>query len=403
MRKFSVLISLVFSAFAFGTGAGEVRWRHLSSARAELPLPSSSTAQSGLVVGDFDGDGTNDFILSFNDVAPALVLYRGGTNWTRLPIELDFLPIAAGGAAWDIDHDGDLDVVFGSDTGTEIWWWENPSPVFDPNKSWTRHLIKNSGSILNRGQVFADLLGNGRPGLVFWNQGSNTVFFAAIPNDVRARPFWDFTSIFSPPTLRLPGKIDSLFTADIDIDGNADLLAGNYWLRRTNGLQFEATRVGSLEGRGAVGRFRESTIPQIVIAPQSAPGRVFWYECKSHPERAGSWAGRQLLGQEVQPIGTLVIGDIDKDGNDDILLAELAQIAGPIAQAPRAWILYSDGKGNFRTEPFSTGLEIYDAKLVDLDKDGDLDIVSIPLSTGAPRVDVWINEAVPKGPEIYPK
>ncbi|HEV8541126.1 MAG TPA: VCBS repeat-containing protein [Verrucomicrobiae bacterium] len=403
MRK--KLLALGFLLlFSICVRSADVQWRHLTSARAELPLPSNSKAQSGLVVGDFDGDHTNDFIISFNDVAPALVLYRGATNWSRLPIELDFLPIAAGGTAWDIDRDGDLDVIFGSETGPEIWWWENPSPQFDPNKSWTRHLIKNSGNILNRGQLFADLMGTARPGLVFWNQGSNAVFFTSIPTDPRSRRIWDFTKIFSPPGAQVPGAMESLATADIDMDGNADLLAGNYWLKRTNALQFQATRVGPFQGRSAVGRFRESTIPQIVIAPQAAPGPVFWYECKSHPELPGSWAGRQLLEHDVQPIGTLAIGDLNRDGNDDILVAELAS-PGPSGAAPepRAWIIYSDGRGDFRAQLFSTGIEIYDAKLVDLDKDGDLDIVGVARSAGAPRLDIWLNEAVFNGPPVYPK
>jgi hypothetical protein len=29
--------------------------------------------------------------------------------------------------------------------GSEVWWWENPYPHFDPKVSWKRHVIKTGG------------------------------------------------------------------------------------------------------------------------------------------------------------------------------------------------------------------------------------------------------------------
>jgi hypothetical protein len=43
-----------------------VHWKHLSSVNGDLPVPpGGSKIQTGVVVGDFDGNGTNDFVLSF--------------------------------------------------------------------------------------------------------------------------------------------------------------------------------------------------------------------------------------------------------------------------------------------------------------------------------------------------
>ena len=303
------LFLALLSALTVAEGA-DVVWRHLSSATNHLPLPSAAKVQTGSLIGDFDNDKTNDFILSFSDAAPALVLYRAsGTNWSRIAIELGFLPIATGGAVHDIDTDGDLDAVFGSENGPEIWWWENPNPQFDPNKSWVRRTIRVEGPPTSRGQIFADILGKGTPQLVYWNQGTNQVFAAEIPGEVRGRSNW--TSMTLLTMARTPGAMETLVPTDIDIDWDADLLAGNYLLLRKPGLAFEMDQIligdGSA-GRGAIGRFREGTYPQIVLAPHRARGRVFWHECKANPEDPYSWSRRQLLGHEIARAASLAIG-----------------------------------------------------------------------------------------------
>ena len=128
--------------------APDPNWQTLSSKRGDIPVPpGGSKQQTGAVVADFDGDGVNDFMLSFRQKPPALVWYRRtATGWDPYVVEKDYLTIEAGGAVLDIDGDGDLDVVFGGDwQSSEVWWWENPAPKFDKNTPWKRHVIKTSG------------------------------------------------------------------------------------------------------------------------------------------------------------------------------------------------------------------------------------------------------------------
>src|SRR2546422_28445 len=167
--------------------AAEPKWVHLTSNNGDLPMPGESTQQTGALVADFDKDGVNDFVLSFRKVAPALVWYRrSDKSWNRIVIEKDFLTVEAGGAAYDVDGDGDLDIVFGGDwQSKEVWWWENPRPDFNPAVSWKRHLIKKDGATQHHDQAFGDFKGAGKAQLAFWNQGAKSIFLADIPDDPR--------------------------------------------------------------------------------------------------------------------------------------------------------------------------------------------------------------------------
>ena len=99
----------------------EINWRRLSITRGELPVPGESREQTGVLAVRLDkNSAATDFVMSFRVVAPALVWFRRTPRgWDRYVIEKEFLPIEAGSAAYDIDGDGDHDIVFGNDSQGE--------------------------------------------------------------------------------------------------------------------------------------------------------------------------------------------------------------------------------------------------------------------------------------------
>ncbi len=382
------------------TRRDQAGWAQLSSKRGELPVPGESHEQTGALIAKVDPRGSTDFILSFRKVAPALLWYRRqGNRWDRYVIEKEFLTLEAGGAAYDIDGDGDLDIVFGGDyQSNALWWWENPAPDFDPNVSWKRHTIKNSGARQHHDQIFADFKGTGKPQLVFWNQGAKTLFLAEIPKDPRNAESWPLETVFSGQAGEggegAAAYAEGLDAIDVDGDGRVDLLAGNYWFPYVGG-KFRPVRVADLGGRIRGGRFQPGKTAQIVIAPGDGSGPLRIYTAQGDPAVSASWRGRTLLDRDMVHGHTLEVGDIDGDGNLDIFAAEMAKWSNTPAAADHpdamAWILYGDGRGNFKPSIFSTGIGWHEGKLGDLNGDGRLDILCKPYTWDTPRVDIWLN------------
>ena len=373
-------------------------WQNLSSKRGELPTPpGGSTQQTGAVVADFDRDGLNDFILSFRQKPPALVWYRrNATGWDQYVIEQDYLTIEAGGALYDIDGDGDLDVVFGGDwQSSDVWWWENPAPDFDQNTPWKRHPIKKGGKTQHHDQVFGDFLGTGKPQLAFWNQQAKTLFLAEIPTDPRAAESWPLIEVVSGTTAGSTPYTEGMSAFDVDADGKVDLLAYNAWYKHTGGKSFKPVKLADEGGLIFAGYFKPSRYPQIVISPGDGQGRLQLYECTGDPGKPTDWKGRDLIGREVIHGHSLQLGDINRDGHLDIMAAEMAKWRetepNPDHPGATAWILYGDGQGNFRKTELVVGHGWHEARLADLDGDGDLDVLNKPYTWETPRVDVWLN------------
>ena len=372
-------------------------WKHLSSATGDLPKPWNSTQQTSALIVDLDKDGVNDFVLSCREVAPVLVWYRRNKNgWERYVLEKEFKTIEAGGAFFDIDNDGDLDLVYGQDwQGPEMWWWENPYPNYDTSVSWKRHTIKSSGAHQHHDQVFADFMQTGKPQLAFWNQGSNTLNLAFIPDDPRNATEWKTQTIFSGDAgSKQSWYPEGIAAADVDGDGHMDLLAGNLWFKYKGNGVFKPIHVARIGGRVAVGKIKPGKTLQIVTAPGDGIGPVCWYECKGDSEDSSAWIEHKLIDKDLIHGHSLALADIDGDGNPDIFVAEMAQWheknTTPDNPDATAYIFYGDGKGNFTTTIFQKGMDFHEAKIGDLDGDGDMDILDKPYTWKAPRVDVFL-------------
>jgi sugar phosphate isomerase/epimerase len=400
---FPVLILFFLGRSTLLSAQQTTQWKHLSSSTGQLPVPGKSHQQTGAVIYDFGKSGVNDFVLSFRERSPALVWYRRNKKgWDRYVIDSSYQTVEAGGAVYDIDQDGDPDLVMGADyQGAEVWWWENPYPNYDPRIPWKRHIIKNSGGHQHHDQAWGNFLQTeGKEQLAFWNQQVKTLFLATIPEDPKTSP-WPFHAIFNGNAGESSSwYAEGIATGDVDGDGYTDLLAGNYWFKYKGNGQFKAVRFANAGGRLAVGKFKPGKTLQIVVSPGDGVGYLTWYECKGDPNNSASWQGHRLIDTPLIHCHSLSISDINGDGNLDIFAAEMGkwtekskQPDNPNAQA---FIFYGDGKGHFKKTVFSIGIGYHEAKVADLDGDGDMDILDKPYNWKAPRVDVWLQHGTGK-------
>lgn len=380
----------------------QIEWENLSSKNGDIPAPGPSTQQTASLILDVDKDGINDFIIGARRAAPALLWYRRVlSGWDKYVIEPELLAVEAGGEFYDIDGDGDLDIVFGGDASSnEVWWWENPYPDYSPDQSWERRTIKNTGANKHHDQIFGDFTGDGKAELVFWNQRDRALCMAKIPQNPKTDSPWPYEKIFTWEEGQR--EHEGLAKADIDGDGILDIIGGGSWFKYQADSTFKAITIDKNQqfSRAAAGQLKEGGFPEVVFVAGDANGPLKWYEATGNPEYPDSWVGHELLDTLVIHGHSLQIADINGNGFLDIFNAEMHTPGHEENATCR--IFYGDGRGNFELSVISTGIGNHESRLADLDGDGDLDILTKPYTWDAPRIDVWLNNGTAKSQGALP-
>jgi sugar phosphate isomerase/epimerase len=405
MKKRFLYALLFLPTFVFAQN-----WVHYSSANGEIPAPDGSEAQSACLTADLNKDGIEDIVLGLDGKNPLIWYEYTGSGSRKHIIETDELQIVDGGVSFDVDFDGDLDLVFEvfpkyQNPNIKHFWWENPYPK--TTNRWTRHTLKPEGSGLIPGlQSFADFKQTGRPQFVYFNFEAKTINICDIPNNPKT-DVWISKAIFKleENNLALPER---LIASDIDGDGWLDLVTSNYWFKYdTKTAIFKPIRFGNEIGKVVCGKFRPGKSKQIVVVKSYDKSRLMLYDCKGNPENPADWESHDLGEREFTAAHSLEVTDVNSDGFLDIFCAEMVEYTKnlePIKTTnpnAEAMLFYGDGKGNFKKTIFKTGVDFHEAKLADFDGDGDIDIASKSYTWHTPRIEVWMQDDIsPRIPEI---
>lgn len=386
-RFITISSLIILCLFVSTTAMGEtkkIKWQHLSSTKGQIPIPDVGRQVATLIL-DIDKDGVNDFVVaSYEKIA---WFQRTANGWKRYAVEngTKGVRIEAGGDFYDIDGDGDLDILEGAQSKAgEIWWWENPYPNFTVDKPWKRHEIITVGGT-HHDQIFGDFDGDGKTELAFWYNGGKQLYLAEIPSNP-TQP-WPYSLIaqFKDKKPRPEG----FARMDIDLDGKLDIVGGGNWFKHIEGKRFETKVIDNdyRFTRSVAGDLIKGGRPEVVIGSGDGVGPLNLYEYKDR-----KWLKHTLI-EKVDHGHTLQTGDINDDGNLDIYVAEMYRPgAGPNC---KQWVLYGDGKGYFDIEVLSTAIGTHEGKIGDLDGDGDLDILQKDFQQDR-RVDIWLNNGTAK-------
>jgi hypothetical protein len=323
---------------------------------------------------DFDNDGDLDFASGQRGGPMKWWEYCSPDHWALHSVGSGHNS-PGGGNALDVDNDGWVDMIAGDS------WYKNPqNPRVSMN--WERHGVGVAGA---EDVAVGDIDGDGKQDAVWvWNQIDAQW---RTPGADATKP-WRLGAAFQ---FR---QTQGGYVGDIDGDGDNDVLVGKqYWYRNADGkgTTFETvnfpndfddsplTTIGDIDGDGDMD-FAMCT---------HFGARVAWFQ---NMDGKGTQMAMHVIGNGKNKLHAIFALDFDNDGDLDIYSGE---------STGTAWIWENtDGKGTFTEHAVSKTSRGHDARVGDVDCDGDLDIVGKPWGEGEPepRDHIYLkNELVEKG------
>lgn len=325
------------------------------------------------MLGDVDGDGFLDIV-----VAGA----TGPMIWYRYP---RWKPVEIASAGWDgvngeicdLDGDGHKDIVMGG-----IVWFRNPGTGVG---HWAMERIdtKRAHDI-----ELGDLDLDGRPDVVARDQSAFGKAGNMICVYLQRRP-----DSWSKHTIPCPHG-EGLKLADIDRDRDPDIVIGGRWYENTREPDkwqehIFTTAWAEPDAKVEVADFNGDERLDIVLTPAELQGekyRVSWFEAPDDSAR-GDWNEHVIVPEIEAVIHSLGVGDLDRDGDSDIVIAEMHQGEDPDEVA----VYLNLGKGRtWRKQVISTEGS-HDIVVGDISGDGDLDIIGANHGGKRQVLELWEN------------
>ena len=341
-----------------------------ASAWAPTNVDASADGARSVAVGDLDGDGDLD-IASASFADSTIAWYKNtagdGSAWT--PANLGIGPGARSVAVGDLDGDGDLDLASANFTDDTISWYNNTA---GDGSAWTTTDIDPNANGASS-VIVADLDRDSDLDLASASVTDDTI--AWYNNTAGNASAWTAADI----SITANGA-RSVAAGDLDRDGDLDLASASNvdnevtWYSNTNGNASTWTpTVIDANGDGAVSvRIADlDSDGDLDIASSSEDDdAISWHE--NTAGNASAWASVDVAFTADQPVA-VATGDLDGDGDVDLASAGFGDdtIAWYRNQIPACSEPSWDDH-----QVDSSGSQPHWTTPVDIDRDGDVDLVS---------------------------
>jgi hypothetical protein len=372
------------------------QWTYVLADASREPAAGGKRGDFGLGCGDVNGDG-------YVDLASGHYFYRNpGGDMTKAPWPRVTLPNdPETGKALDA---GLLFSVTGQGPARDILAEALPNIVWlhaqDPRgESWSAKVVAHMPGVRHGNGRMIKLArivpGNRRPDILL--SGGGGTFLLQIP-DQPASGNWPITRITTCENDEQKG----IGLGDVDRDGHLDLVlvrgfkmpevdwwrnpgdGSAKWVRHPIGVTINQAKMFELADINADGRI------DVIATDSEAPNcHVFWFEAPADPV-SGQWIRHEVGAGGFNGLDSLSVADMNRDGRPDIVIGE--------TKDKLRLVVYenADGGRSWPEHRIDQGKESHKGALaVDLDGDGDLDLVSIAYF-GCKDLHVWRNDNLRK-------
>lgn len=350
-------------------------------------IDNTSKGADGVKLGDFNGDGLPDLVTGWEEGGVVRVYANPGPEKARLPwpqVTVGKVQHAEEAIFCDLDGDGRLEVVSGTEGNTRTLYWHRAHDRDSMNAAhWTTQALPAATSTQMWMQAAAlDLDGRHGQDLLLASKNKGAALgWLRNPGDPRAINDWTYHE------LRPASWLMSLIPHDLDGDGDSDALftdrkgarSGVFWLENPGSDRVRENAPWSEHTIGAagkevmfadVGNLNADGLSDIAAAVK--PHDVFLF--LRQPDH--SWK-EVLITLDATRLGdakSVKIGDLNRDGLADLIFT------CENATKEREGIVWLEQQRNGPWKQHSLGgpdgVKFDLAQLLDLDADGDLDVIT---------------------------
>lgn len=357
-------------------------------------IDDTSRGADGARLMDVNGDGLPDITTGWEEGAITRAYLHPGTSGVRSSwpaVTVGRTKSVEDAVFCDLDNDGAVDVVSSCEGSTKRinvhWAPTDKKQYLDPDAWLTTAVPVTVG--MTRWMFVAPMQVDGEHGidLIVGSKDDNGLIgWLESPKDPRDLASWKFHKLYEADWIM------SIVPVDIDADGDLDILAtdrkgsnrGVLWLENPGKSKVKDRwiehRIGGA-GQGEVMFLHAADLngdSSMDVTVTLKPDEIHWFERPSDPR--DQWKHHMFKVPDADSVGYakgVRVGDINGDGRQDVVYS--CESAFP----PKHGVFWmqSDGipgSSNWTMHTISgpKGIKFDRIELLDLDRDGDLDVIT---------------------------